>query len=197
MRKSGFALGKPAFSHPRVHHPRYACYNDCVISSQQLISILRPQWGQTVIDIGSGDSKFAHDLSDAVGPHGSVVLLDLDRTGVAKPVLHTTDRQAHIVPIWGDASVLGGTHIADGRADRAILSRVLQSIDDLEGVFRELARIVPSGGRVVVVQEVSSAIRGGHAHRPDDIRTAAVRFGFVIDQIIEEPSYVLFSLDRS
>jgi ubiquinone/menaquinone biosynthesis C-methylase UbiE len=162
------------------------------MDTNRILQLLQPGWGHTVIDIGSGTSPHAWHVSDAVGPHGSVILFDIDRERAAEPLVRATDIHGHMIPLWGDVSRPNGTSLVNGRVDRALVSRVLSSIPDIESAIREIARITSGGGRVVIIEDAVPVGRSSIVHRPEEVRAHALRSGFSIQSFEEDgPVWIL------
>jgi ubiquinone/menaquinone biosynthesis C-methylase UbiE len=90
-----------------------------------------------------------------------------------------------MIPIWGDVSRPSGTTLADARVDRALVSRVLSSVTDVETAIREISRITNAGGRVVIIEDTAPHQQAAFVHRPEEIRAHAVRSGFSIQSLEE------------
>lgn len=168
------------------------------MKNSDIIRYVKPVWGETIVDIGSGSAPYVWDLSEAVGPHGSVVLVDVDRGRVSEPLSHASDARAHIVPVWGDVTRPFGTHVGSSRVDAVIMSRIISHLVDLDTVFGEVFRIVKPGGRVIIIEEAHGGAGAPHtvSHRVDDIRAQAVRSGFSVDQYNEEETGWVLLLKR-
>lgn len=106
---------------------------------------LRP--GDRALDIATGTGDFAIELAKRVGPTGSVVGLDLTRKMllVGRRKL-SASRPAPIDLHEGDAMRLPYQDNAFRAATMAFGGR---NVPDLEESFREMARVVAPGGRVV------------------------------------------------
>src|SRR3989344_4938741 len=119
---------------------------------QQIISQLDLQSGSRVADIGAGSGADALAAAKAVGEHGKVFAVE-----VQKELLSRLEREArakgvhNIEAMWGDAETVGGTHIADGVSNAVIIANVLFQTPDKQALAREAARILEPRGRALVV----------------------------------------------
>ncbi|MEU8073949.1 methyltransferase domain-containing protein [Catellatospora citrea] len=109
---------------------------------QRLVDLLRPQAGQTVLDIGCGPGTDLSRLADAVTGTGTVIGVDDDPGMVAearrrlahRPVVEVRRGDAHRLPL------------ADASVDRAKVDRVLQHLADPGRAMAEARRVLRRGG---------------------------------------------------
>ena len=101
-----------------------------------------------MLDVACGTGKLTAALGRAVGPDGSVVGVDLS------PVMLSEARRA-IGDLAGVEFVLGNAlalPVEDGSFDAATIAFGLRNLASFEDGFREMARAVRSGGRVVCLE---------------------------------------------
>ncbi|RJQ42777.1 MAG: bifunctional demethylmenaquinone methyltransferase/2-methoxy-6-polyprenyl-1,4-benzoquinol methylase UbiE [Gaiellales bacterium] len=106
-------------------------------------------WGGRALDVCCGTGDFAFALHDAVGPSGSVTGIDFSRRmlAVAQRKAERSGRQVDFQ--WGDATALD---FPDDSFDAATVGFGIRNIPDIGGAFREMARVVRPGGRVVCLE---------------------------------------------
>jgi demethylmenaquinone methyltransferase / 2-methoxy-6-polyprenyl-1,4-benzoquinol methylase len=104
--------------------------------------------GDRVVDVACGTGKLAVALAEVVGPFGQVVGVDLaprmiDLARAAGPALVQLEfRVANALALpFGDAAF-----------DAATIGFGMRNLADFEAGFRELARVVRPGGRVVCLE---------------------------------------------
>jgi ubiquinone/menaquinone biosynthesis C-methylase UbiE len=119
-----------------------------VISRDRLRSVLEPQPGERVLEIGPGTGYYTLDMATWVGPDGTVEIFDLQQ----KFLDHVTSRAAerglaNVVPTQGDATALP---YEDASVDAVALTAVLGEIPDPVAALREIRRVLKPGGRLVV-----------------------------------------------
>jgi demethylmenaquinone methyltransferase/2-methoxy-6-polyprenyl-1,4-benzoquinol methylase len=106
---------------------------------------LRP--GGRALDLACGTGSLTRDLAKRVGPEGYVLGIDFSKEmiGAAKkrPMSNVDYR-------LGDATYLQG--VEDGSFDAATIAYGARNIPDLDALFREMARAVRPGGRVVCLE---------------------------------------------
>jgi demethylmenaquinone methyltransferase/2-methoxy-6-polyprenyl-1,4-benzoquinol methylase len=107
---------------------------------------LRP--GDATVDVACGTGKLAVDLAERVGPFGRVVGVDLS-PGMLERARQTRPDLVQIAYVEGDALALP---FEDGGFDAATIAFGLRNLTDFEVGFRELARVVRPGGRVVCLE---------------------------------------------
>ena len=104
--------------------------------------------GGRALDVACGTGKLTAALRRAVGPDGSVVGVDLS------PLMLSEARRA-IGDLAGVEFVLGNAlalPVEDGSFDAATIAFGLRNLASFEDGFREMARAVRSGGRVVCLE---------------------------------------------
>jgi demethylmenaquinone methyltransferase/2-methoxy-6-polyprenyl-1,4-benzoquinol methylase len=106
---------------------------------------LRP--GGRALDLACGTGSLTRDLAKRVGPEGYVLGIDFSKEmiGAAKkrPMSNVDYR-------LGDATYLQG--VEDGSFDAATIAYGARNIPDVDALFREMARAVRPGGRVVCLE---------------------------------------------
>jgi ubiquinone/menaquinone biosynthesis C-methylase UbiE len=119
-----------------------------VITRDRLRSILRPELGERILEIGPGVGYYTLDMAEWVGPEGTVEIFDLQQ----KFLDHTTARAAerglaNVVPTQGDATALP---YEDDSMDAVALTAVLGEIPDPGAALREIVRVLKPSGRLIV-----------------------------------------------
>lgn len=104
--------------------------------------------GDAVIDVACGTGKLAEALADQVGPFGRVLAVDLAPGMIAE----ATARHRDLVQLEftvGDALALP---VVAASFDAATIAFGMRNLPDFAAGFRELARVVRPGGRVVCLE---------------------------------------------
>src|SRR4051794_17169262 len=119
-----------------------------LITRDRLHEILDPKPGERILEVGPGTGYYTLDAAEWVKPEGEVDILDLQQ----EMLDHTMRRAAdagltNVTPTQSDATAMP---YEDGTFDAAFLTTVLGEIPDQDGAFRELARVLKPGGRLVV-----------------------------------------------
>jgi demethylmenaquinone methyltransferase/2-methoxy-6-polyprenyl-1,4-benzoquinol methylase len=104
--------------------------------------------GAAVADIACGTGRLTAELAERVGPFGKVIGVDLSG-GMLEYAIAAYRDLVQVEFRHGDALALP---IEDDAVDAATIGFGLRNLDDFEGGFRELARIVRPGGRVVCLE---------------------------------------------
>lgn len=116
----------------------------------QLVSCARVAWGQRVLDVACGSGVVARTVSDAVGPEGRAVGVDLN------PAMLEVARAVRPDLEWfqGDAEDLP---FDTGTFDAALCQSALFFFPDPGRAVREMARVVGPGGTVAIQTYASLA----------------------------------------
>lgn len=104
--------------------------------------------GDAAIDVACGTGKLSEALAERVGPFGRVVGVDL------APAMVAAARRTYRDVIQLEFSVANALELPfpDGAFDAATISFGLRNLASYEAGFRELARVVRPGGRVVCLE---------------------------------------------
>jgi demethylmenaquinone methyltransferase/2-methoxy-6-polyprenyl-1,4-benzoquinol methylase len=104
--------------------------------------------GDSVLDAACGTGKLSLDLAERVGPFGRVVGVDVAPGMIAEARRGSGDL-VQLEYVVGNVLDLP---YDDGTFDAATIAFGLRNLADFEGGFRELARVVRPGGRVVCLE---------------------------------------------
>ncbi len=124
-----------------------------------------PQHG-VVIDVGCGTGRALPALRQAVGPHGTVIAVDL--TPEMLRHARTKGRAAHATLILADARHLPFAHAS---ADAVFAAGLIMHLPDPEAGLRQLARITRPGGLLILFHpsgRAALAARHGRTLEPDE-----------------------------
>jgi ubiquinone/menaquinone biosynthesis C-methylase UbiE len=118
------------------------------ITRDRLRSVLAPEPGERLLEIGPGTGYYTLDLARWVSLTGSVEIFDLQQ----EMLDHTMRRAAeagieNVSPTQGDAQAL--PYEAES-FDAVVLITVLGEIPDQGAALAEIARVLRPGGRLVV-----------------------------------------------
>ena len=101
--------------------------------------------GGSAIDVCCGTGDLAIELLDAVSTRGRVVGVDFSE----RMLEAAAAKSSQVEWVRGDALSLP---FADGEFDAATVGFGVRNLPDIEGGFREMARVVRAGGRVVCLE---------------------------------------------
>lgn len=119
-----------------------------IITRERLRSVLRPQPGERLLEIGVGTGYYSLDLAEWVAPEGTLELFDLQRKFLDHVLRAAGDRGlTNLVASEGDATDLP---YADASVDAVVLTAVLGEIPDGDAALREVRRVLKPDGRLVV-----------------------------------------------
>ncbi len=106
------------------------------------------QPGDSVLDVACGTGKLAALLAAAVGPFGRVEAIDLSPVMVERATLEFED----IVQLRFAVANALALPFGDREFDAATIAFGLRNLADFGAGFREMARVVRPGGRVVCLE---------------------------------------------
>lgn len=119
-----------------------------VITRERLRSVLRPEPGERLLEIGVGTGYYSLDLAEWVGPEGTLELFDLQQEFLDHVIRRAPERGLeNLVPTQGDATALP---YGDASVDAVILTAVLGEIPDPTAALREIRRVLKPSGRLIV-----------------------------------------------
>lgn len=119
-----------------------------IITRERLRSVLRPQPGERLLEIGVGTGYYSRELAEWVAPEGKLELFDLQQEFLDHVMRAAGERGlSNLVPTRGDATRLP---YEDASVDAVLLTAVLGEIPDTAAALREIRRVLKPGGRLVV-----------------------------------------------
>ncbi len=117
---------------------------------RRAVRLARVTEGSRCLDVCSGTGDFAIDLAAAAGRSGRVACVDFCEPMLRRGLPKTTAaRGAPISMLVGNAEHLP---YASGSFDVATVGFGIRNVADADRALREMARVVRSGGRVVILE---------------------------------------------
>lgn len=163
----------------------------------QVVAALKP--GETVLDLGSGAGFDVFLASPKVGPSGRAIGVDMTDAMLERARAYA--EKAGFANVEFRKGEIESLPVEDGTVDVAISNCVLNLVPDKDRAFREIHRVLKSGGRLAVsdmawevepeptVRTDLEAIVGciGGALVLDDYVTRLKRAGFKSVQVEKHP----------
>jgi ubiquinone/menaquinone biosynthesis C-methylase UbiE len=119
-----------------------------IITRERLRSVLRPEPGERILEIGPGVGYYTLDMAEWVGPEGTIEIFDLQQEFLDHVGGRAGERGlTNINPTQGDATALP---YEDDSMDAVVLTAVLGEIPDPAAALRQVQRVLKPGGRLVV-----------------------------------------------
>lgn len=119
-----------------------------IITRDRLRSVLRPEPGERLLEIGVGTGYYSLDLAEWVAPEGTLELFDLQQKFLDHVIGAAAERGlTNLVPTLGDATQLP---YEDASVDAVVLTAVLGEIPESLAALREIRRVLKPSGRLVV-----------------------------------------------
>lgn len=104
--------------------------------------------GDTVLDLGSGAGFDCFLAASRVGPNGRVIGVDMTREMIAKA--RRSARKAGVTNVEFRLGEIESLPVEDESIDLVISNCVLNLVPDKAAAFREIARVLKPGGRVMI-----------------------------------------------
>jgi ubiquinone/menaquinone biosynthesis C-methylase UbiE len=119
-----------------------------LITRERLRSVLRPEPGERLLELGVGTGYYSCELAEWVAPSGTLELFDLQQEFLDHTMRAAAERGlTNLTPTQGDATQLP---YEDNSIEGVILTAVLGEIPDQAAALREIRRVLKPGGRLVV-----------------------------------------------
>lgn len=119
-----------------------------VVTRDRLRSVLVPEPGERVLEIGPGTGYYTFDLAEWVGADGRIEIFDLQQEFLDHVMRAAAERNlGNVVPTQGDATALP---YEDASIDAVVLTAVLGEIPDPVAALGEIRRVLKPSGRLIV-----------------------------------------------
>jgi SAM-dependent methyltransferase len=112
------------------------------------VAMLDPREGETVLDLGSGAGVDVFLAARAVGPSGHVIGVDMTPEMLGKA--RANAEKAGFTHVEFREGRLESLPVENGTVDAVTSNCVINLVPDKQAVFREVARVLKPGGRLVI-----------------------------------------------
>lgn len=142
--------------------------------------------GDTVADFGAGSGYFMEVLANLVGKEGKVYACEIQKElSIKLGELARTKGLTQVHPLWSDAEELGGSKIADGVLDAAIVVNTFFQFEEKNTALQEISRTLRSGGKLFII-DWSESFNGlgpqpGQIITEEEAKMLAEAEGFVFE----------------
>jgi ubiquinone/menaquinone biosynthesis C-methylase UbiE len=119
-----------------------------IVTRERLHSVLQPEPGERILEIGPGTGYYTLDMAEWVGADGTIEIFDLQQEFLDHTMRRASERGLdNVAPTQGDATALP---YEEGAMDAVVLTAVLGEIPDPSAALREIRRVLKPSGRLVV-----------------------------------------------
>jgi SAM-dependent methyltransferase len=118
-------------------------------SKEQLIQQLRPQKGETILEIGCGLGLDTCKLASLVGPSGLVVGIDKSSTMMREAKKNTRRFHHNVSLLLEDVHKL---HLPDNTFDGCMAASTFLHLRNPLRALSEISRVLKSGGRIALLE---------------------------------------------
>ena len=108
--------------------------------------------GMDVADFGAGAGYLAVETAEAVGPDGTVFVIDIQQELLTKVTHYAKEHHLEcFVYIHGDLETERGSTLPDNSVDAVIVSNILFQVDKKDVLLTEAVRILRPNGRILLI----------------------------------------------
>lgn len=150
--------------------------------------------GMEVADFGAGAGYYAVAAAEAVGEHGAVYVIDIQRELLTKVTNLATPAQKKVLNyICANLEEKNGSTLREGALDAVIMSNLMFQVGDKQAVLTEAYRVLKEGGRALVI-DWSESFGGlgpeeGHIVSKDTVLELAADVGLALQEEIDAGEY--------
>lgn len=150
---------------------------------------------QRVAELGCGNfGFFAFPLARLVGRSGKVYAVDILKSALAEIKSRATkENLPQLIPVWSNLEIFKGTKIETDSLDIALLVNVLHQSDKRADIIREAARMLKTGGQLLIIEwSNSDAPLGPKPEKRiklESLKTAAAKLGFGVKEEFKAGPY--------
>lgn len=146
-------------------------------------------------DLGCGNlAYYAFGAARHIGKHGIVYAVD-----ILKTALNAVENKArqdgidNLKTIWSNLEMIGATNIPAASLDAAFIHNVLFQVGEHAGFLKEAARLLKSGGKLMIIDWKKSGAPFGPPVKdrpdPETVKTMASASGFKLTEEFEAGPY--------
>lgn len=151
--------------------------------------------GNIVADLGCGGSgHFVAPTAALVGSSGFVYAIDIQKKVLGSLAASLKLQNiTNVKIVWSNLEDIGAADVPDGSCDSAILANVLFQNKNHEAILREAARMLKSGGSLIVVDWKHYKAPFGPPDElripADRVKEIAQRFGLKDERVFDVGNY--------
>jgi ubiquinone/menaquinone biosynthesis C-methylase UbiE len=138
---------------------------DQINLNTKLLAMLAPNPAERVLEVGSGSGVLCRMVAAATGPQGLVAGVDIAPDMAAAASVRARSRGQDVPRPHFQAGRAERLPYATASFDAAFAARLLLHVEDRSAVVHEMARVVRTGGRVVVMDWDFGTVAVDHSDR--------------------------------
>lgn len=171
-----------------------------ILPVDKILSEINIQKNEKIADIGCGIGYFTFPMAGAVGNHGQVYAIDIEREMIED--VKEKINENHIKNITPILSMENDLKLEDNTVNRGFLSTVFHEVNKPEDFLKEINRILVTGGKLDIIDwvkaETDSGPPIGHRLDPEEIKKDLEKTGFKDIKVINfnEYFYIIRAIKR-
>lgn len=161
-----------------------------ILGPEETVRRARIEIGQDVLDLGCGSGRIAIPISQAIGPKGRLLALDLQQGMISKLDKKLAKRNA-LNNIETRQADLDEITFTQQRYDRILMVMLVGELKNPDLLFGKLRSILKEDGRI----SVSEVLPDPHYQRKSRIRRLAKQNGFEVNEVFS--SFLAYTINLS
>jgi ubiquinone/menaquinone biosynthesis C-methylase UbiE len=118
---------------------------------ESITQFIKPNLGETIVDVGTGAGFLAFGLAEKVGKEGRVIGLDISKSAIHQARKRLA-KKSHCRMLEFRVGDVYAIPFEDNLADVVCCKSLIVGLDYRQKALREMARVAKHGGRVVVAE---------------------------------------------
>ncbi len=150
--------------------------------------------GMRVADFGSGSGEFCILIAKLIGEEGIVTAVDVRTEPLEALTTRAKTANLHNIElVRANLEILGSSKLKDGSQDRVLLANILFQSNKKGDIVTESARVLKSGGSLIVIDWMKSAKGFGppdeYRIKPEELQSVITEKGLTFESNFNAGAY--------